>query len=74
MPLRFGATSRKDGDKMAANVMGREVDPSRKVVAGPIATTLAVPCWSSWKAAMCQETVERNHPSWDRLEMPAMKP
>ena len=52
---------------MAANVMGREVDPTRNVVGGPIATMLAVPCWSSWKAAVCaiQATVERDHPSWD---------
>ena len=61
---------------MVANVMGREVDPTRNVVGGPIATMLAVPCWSSWEAAVCaiQATVERNHHGGTELGMPTMKP
>ena len=60
---------------MADNVMGREVDPICDVVEGPIATMLAVPCWSSWKAAVraIQAMVQRDHQSWDGFEMPAMK-
>jgi len=59
-----------------ADVTCREVDSSRRVVESRIETMLAVPCWSSWKAAMCasQATVERDQPSCDGLEIAAMTP
>ena len=55
----------------AAEVMIADV-----VAVHPDAIVQEVPCWSSWKAAMCaiQAMVERDQPSCDRLEMPAMKP
>jgi hypothetical protein len=41
-----------------------------------IATRLAVPCWSSWTAAMCgiQATVAHDQPPRVGLELPLMKP
>ncbi len=72
----LGATPQKTGDKIAANITCREVEPSRIAVESQITTMLAVPCWSSWRAAMCaiQATVERNEASSVGLEMPVMKP
>jgi len=61
---------------MAAIITCREVEPGRNVVESQVATMLVVPCWSSWRTAMCaiQATVERNESSSVGLEIPVERP
>jgi hypothetical protein len=60
------ARAEKTGDIMPAIATCREATSGHQAVESTIATLLAVPCWSSWKAAMCfgQPKVVEQQPSW----------